>query len=345
MGTFQILQDGQSDVTVLSNIFIDQYMPEANDAQLKIYLFLLRAINSGSATSISQIADQFNYTEKDVIRALAYWEKKELLAVDKDSAGNPIGIHILSFPSVNRTASKEADSEKLPSAPDHAEALDSAFKKPTYTSDDLTRFKSDEATSQVLFITEQYLKKTLSPSEISTMLYITDRLGFSTDLIDYLVQYCVERGKREMRYIEKVALNWAEEEITTVKQAANYVYKYDKTVYQVMNALGKSASPTKPEIALIKKWMDTYGFSYEIIAKACEKTVLTTDKNRFQYADGILTNWYKAGYRSTAEIERRESGKKQNQSAAKKVHSSNKFNQFQQNDYDFAALERDLLSN
>ena len=63
--------------------FIDEYMKDANDAQLKVYLYLLRMMSANLATSVSEIADKFNHTEKDVIRALKYWEKaqKEFAAI------------------------------------------------------------------------------------------------------------------------------------------------------------------------------------------------------------------------------------------------------------------------
>ena len=82
MNRFKIYQENSSDVTVVSNLFIDEYMKDANDAQLKIYLYLLRVMSAGGSTSVSDIADQFNHTEKDVIRALRYWEKKNLLALE-----------------------------------------------------------------------------------------------------------------------------------------------------------------------------------------------------------------------------------------------------------------------
>lgn len=75
MAHFKIYQENCADVTVVSNIFIDEYMKDANDAQLKIYLYLLRMMSAGLSTSVSNIADQFNHTEKDVVRALKYWEK------------------------------------------------------------------------------------------------------------------------------------------------------------------------------------------------------------------------------------------------------------------------------
>ena len=84
MARLTIYKDNYVDSTVVSNRFIDEYMKDANDAQLKIYLYLIRMLNANQATSVSDIADKFNHTEKDVIRALKYWEKNKLLKLDYD---------------------------------------------------------------------------------------------------------------------------------------------------------------------------------------------------------------------------------------------------------------------
>ena len=94
MAQFKVYQENYSDVTVVSNIFIDEYMKEANDAQLKVYLYLLRTMSAHLPTSVSDIADQFNHTEKDVIRALKYWEKNHLLALEYDDAKTLTAIRL-----------------------------------------------------------------------------------------------------------------------------------------------------------------------------------------------------------------------------------------------------------
>ena len=92
MGHFKIYQQNSVDVTVVSNLFIDKYMKDANDAQLKIYLYLLRMMNAGLTTSVSDIADKFNHTEKDVMRSLKYWEKNQLLSLEYDEGRSLTGI-------------------------------------------------------------------------------------------------------------------------------------------------------------------------------------------------------------------------------------------------------------
>lgn len=351
MAGFKIYQENCADVTVVSNIFIDEYMKDANDAQLKIYLYLLRMMNAGLSTSVSDIADQFNHTEKDVVRALKYWEKNRLLTLEYDEAKKLSGIRLLNF----ARRSGKSTGEVVPLAPvvqlpAKAEALKEKpdFSKPSYSLDQLKEFKNREETAQILFVAEQYIGKPLSPSEIKTILFFTDRLGFSEDLIDYLIQYCVDKGKKDFRYIEKVALSWAEEGITTPKQAAEFAVKYDKTVYDIMKALGKSGTPTKMEADFAIKWIKEYGFTTDIILEACNRTVMATDKHRFEYADSILTSWHQKQVHRKADIKaldeayarsRNSTARPQNTLAA------GQFNQFMHSDYDFDALEKEIISN
>lgn len=347
MSRFKIYQENCSDVTVVSNLFIDEYMKDANDAQLKIYLYLLRIMNAGLSTSVSDIADQFNHTEKDVIRALKYWEKNHLLALEYDDAKTLSGIQLLNV-------SKRAGGDVVPLAPvvqlpskSEAAVEKREFSKPSYSLDQLREFKNNEETAQILFVAEQYIGKPLSPSEIKTILFFTDRLKFSEDLIDYLIQYCVDKGKKDFRYIEKVAISWAEEGISTPKQAAKFAVKYDKTVYDIMKALGKSGSPTKMEADFAIKWTDKYGFTKDIILEACNRTVMATDKHRFEYADSILTSWHQKQVHHKSDIKILDEAYAKSKAVVSKPISTSagQFNQFLQNDYDFNALEKEILSN
>ena len=82
------------DISVPSK-FIDEYMPEANGEFVKIYLYLLRSLSSSSSDcSISKIADKFDHTEKDVVRALKYWERQKLLAIEYNPDKSIAGIHV-----------------------------------------------------------------------------------------------------------------------------------------------------------------------------------------------------------------------------------------------------------
>lgn len=364
MARIALYKDNYADSTVVSNLFIDEYMKDANDAQLKVYFYLLRMLNADQAISVSGIADKFNHTEKDVIRALKYWEKQQILDLDFDENKALVGIHLRDLSAQATPASQHnvlltsgpvqaqntagnsiisaAVAQPVQTTPQEATPV---YTKPAYSLDQLREFKEREETSQLLFIAEAYIGKPLTPSEIKTILFFTDVLHFSDDLIDYLLQYCVERGKKDFKYIEKVAVNWAEEGITTPKQAQKFSTRYDKSVYSIMNSLGRSTAPTAKELEFINRWTREYGFSTDIILEACERSSLATDRHRFEYAEGILSSWKNAGIHHKADIQQADATYQKKKATKPAAASSNRFTQFAQNSYDFAALEKEILSN
>lgn len=377
MGFLTIYQDNYTDSTVISNRFIDDYMQAANDAQLKIYLYLIRMMSARLGTSISDIADKFNYTEKDVLRALKYWEKKHLLTLDCDEHKNITGIHLLdsnagadmlsitagaaaaslvTYPQAAAAMTAYPTAAAQSSTPQAAEPTrpvrpaqsvepaQSIPEKPNYSAEQLRAFKANEDSARLLFVAEQYLKKPLSAGDVRSIFFIMDRLGFSEDLTDYLLQYCVDRGKRDFRYIEKVAISWAEQGISTPKQAASLAGRYDRSFYEIMRALGKSSMPTDTEASYIERWQKTYGFETDVILDACERTVLATDSHRFEYAESILKHWYAIGVHHRNDIKALDADHRRAKSSRRQT-TGNKFNQFAQNNYDFDALEQELLSN
>lgn len=348
-----------SDFTVLSNRFIDEYMVLANDAQIKIYLYLLRMSGANLPFGISDIADHFNYMEQDVLRALCYWEKNHLLSLDFDSAHNVKAIRILPLPSKEASVSSDItpslsqiqQAEIVPLAPKLAISnvlaeSSERMEKPNYGPDDLVAFKNNNETSQIIFIAESYTGKPLSSSDMQTLLYIYDKLGFSIDLIDYLIQYCVDLGKKKFSYIQKVAIDWYDSHITTVEQAKNHTGKYDKSVYTIMKALGKNTDPTTPEIAFIRRWSQEWGFSTDLILKACERTVLNTDNHRFEYTNGILSKWHAANVKSLQDVEALEEKHRTKTTKTSSKNAGNPksgFNDFSQRSYDYEELEKALL--
>ena len=149
-----------------------------------------------------------------------------------------------------------------------------------------------------------------------------------------------------MRYIEKVALDWASEDISTVEEAKNRVSMFSSSYYPILNAFGISGrNPAAIERAMIDKWINEYHFDTDIIVDACNRTIATIQKPSFKYADSILQRWLKKGVTSLSDIKNLDS--EHETLAAKSTHEtkvkSTTFNSFPQRTYDYDALERDLL--
>lgn len=350
--------DSTTSATSVSNIFIDEYMTDANGEFVKIYLYLLRLMNTPEAAfSISSIADRFEHTEKDIRRALSYWERMHLLRLEYDSQDNLTGVYLLdSVPSATKDTHADSVVVASDARPEESvleqETDDVSPARKNYTADDILAFTQSEDAAELLFITERYLGRTLTSTDTDTILYFYDGLGFSTDLIEYLVEYCVSKGHTSIRYIEKVALRWAEDGITSVEQAKQASNLHSQTYFTVMRALGITGRNLVPaETAFIDKWKNTYGFSSELISEACQRTIQATHQPSFEYTDSILTNWLKKDVKSPADIARLDaefqSRRKPSSgapAASAAAASKNKFNNFEQRSYDYNEMERMLLS-
>lgn len=359
MNPLTIYQDDAFKTTAVSNYFIDEYMSSANASQIKVYLYLLRTMGEGLPTSLCSIADFFDYPEKDILRVLKYWDKQGLLSMELNADNQLVGIQLHPFPA---NAQKEAIAPKVVTEvvafanPDKAEAdikpapsipcqPEKTFEKKPCSLDELKEFKAKDSTTELLFIIESYLRKTLTPTDLQTIYFFIETLNMSVDLVDYLFQYCIERGKTDFHYIEKVAISWAESGVKTPSEAKDFSYKYAKIVYTVMKALGKSTVPTEEEASYVHTWSKDMGFTDDIILEACRRSVSGTDKNRLQYADTILKNWQKDQVHTLKDVEKLDENFKKRKSTSNTSTSGYKksnFHQFEQRNYDFDALEKKL---
>lgn len=381
--------------TAVPHNFIDLYMPAANGEFVKVYLYLLRSLQApDQGLSLSLLADRLYCTEKDITRALGYWEKQGLLSLSRNDDGQPAGILLREISSENdspRQASPgEAPSEAFPeSAPSRredpsgdvpkddraaeyggrgkqaspaekspADVPDGVSPKsdspnapsvPRFTRDKLDALKQDADFSQLLFLTETYLGKTLNSMEINSLCYYYDTLGFPADLIEYLVESCVSKGHKSFHYIETVAQNWHSLGIRTVQEAKQQTSQYTRQYYSVLRAFGiTDRSPIEREIHMIDHWMNDLGFSTELICEACGRTIRAISKVSFSYADSILTNWQKQHVHSLKDLEtvdaRHVSAKQpKSDGRERKTAANNRFNNFNQREYDYRELERQLL--
>ncbi len=397
MTAINISSDIATSFTTVSDIFIDQYMPKANGEFVKVYLYLLRATGSGAGiATISEIADHFSNTEADIIRALNYWASEGILQLQSDADGQIMGINLCSLSvsgmqaaqsniqsavadnaaqnnlqnSVVNNAAQNISTANIRMQDSVVEKLKSqtpdkaASSQKEYTLDEIKEFRKNPDISELFFIIETYLKHTLSSTDTNMVLYWLDELHFSTDLVEYLVEYCITKGHSSLRYMNKVALGWADAGIKTVDQAKDDAAAHSQIYYSVMKALGITGrNLVDSEVSLINKWVGEYGFDIELVKAACNKTISAIQKPSFEYTDSILANWRKKDVHTLKDVEvldanfakankasatgSSQSTNATNGSSKPKSNNSsskNKFNNFNQRNNDYDKLEKLFLN-
>lgn len=397
MTAINISSDIATSFTTVSDIFIDQYMPKANGEFVKVYLYLLRATGSGAGiATISEIADHFSNTEADIIRALNYWASEGILQLQSGADGQIMGINLCSLSvsgmqaaqsnmqsavadnaaqnnlqnSVVNNATQNISTANIRMQDSVVEKLKSqttdkaSSSQKEYTLDEIKEFRKNPDISELFFIIETYLKHTLSSTDTNMVLYWLDELHFSTDLVEYLVEYCITKGHSSLRYMNKVALGWADAGIKTVDQAKDDAAAHSQIYYSVMKALGITGrNLVDSEVSLINKWVGEYGFDIELVKAACSKTISAIQKPSFEYTDSILANWRKKDVHTLKDVEVLDAnfakankasatGSSQGTNAANgsskpksnNSSSKNKFNNFNQRNNDYDKLEKLFLN-
>lgn len=348
-----------ADFTSVSNIFIDEYMPKANGEFIKIYLLLLRLVNTGcDDLSITMIADKFNMLESDVIRALKFWSEQNLLSLSLDADGNINGIRLESS-NTNRYIVRDISNKTETLATASGETA--AFAVPTasgvivpvkkkYSAKDISSFSDNESFSQLTFLAQTYLGKTLNTSEINSILYMLDGLKLDSSFIEYIMETCISSGHKSLSYIEKQAVEYFKKDIHNAKEAkADSKLRQDicKSIYKIFGLASKT--PVKKEISYITKWTEDFGFSDDIILEACERTMEHTHTASFPYADKILFGWAENKVRSIEDINKldklhsEDTKKKYSaKTSAKKAARPKNAKSFESSNYNHSKLEEQI---
>ncbi|MCI9361191.1 MAG: DnaD domain protein [Hungatella sp.] len=372
----------QLDATVIANEFIDRYMPLANGEYVKVYLYLLR--HQGKEVEVPEIADALNHTESDIKRAVAYWIRQGLLIQEEeheeetDRVGDDSRdrkMQETQKPQEEQRQQVKQEQQKPPKQQEQpgtqepilvfeetlvsqdsikqqdAPAQKKGNERPHYTPEQVGRLAGEEDFTQLLYISQKYMNKVFTPRECEVFAYLYDALHMPAELLEYLVEYCVQGEHYSIRYLETVALDWHKRNILTVDTAKQYTASFIDEAFSVMRAFGlNERRPGDAEMDVIRRWFQQWGFTKEIVLEACGRTLKATHSPSFSYADKILSEWKKAGVRSLADVkkldEKRESRRAAKIGAAAATTApkpaKNQFHNFEQRntDYDGMVLER-----
>lgn len=190
-------KSGISEYTMIPNSFLDTYLADAGGDHVKVYLYLLRRSGADKASlEIASVCEGLNMSEQQVNDALKYWEEEGLLELFR-SENRLVGIR---FHSPAKAAK--------------------ARQKHRLTAERVRQLqKEDREAKEIIFLAETYFGRPLTITETADLLYLHDKLEFSPDLCDYLLQYSVTHGAKNMNYPKTVALAWHSEGIRTAEQA------------------------------------------------------------------------------------------------------------------------------
>lgn len=269
----------------VSAYFIENFLKDANGVFLKVYLYALNLAVKGIEVDTTTIAKELNLLESDVIQALDYWKSTNMVIEDSgviEFCDKPISIF---EPQYEVCAVPEASSQ---------------IEQKHYNNIDLANVvSSNQSLSELFMLAQELLAKPLTQSDLDTIYWFYDELGFSTEAILVLLDYCISIDKRNLRYIETVAIAWHEKGITTAEQMMQYINEEKEKrdyLYQLKKAIGINDRPlSQTETDFITKWHDEYKIPDDMILLAYELCLINTSKLSLPYMDKIIGRWHTEG--------------------------------------------------
>lgn len=273
---------------------VDDNLKMAGSVQLKVLLWALR--HAGEPFEAENIADALGIDRADVGDAMLYWQETGLIVSDGSVISPAPGKNapqketVPFQPEVKQVSEPEED-DKPKRVLSRPQKPDSAFVA--------KRIGESEEIACLMQSAQEILGRLISGGDSATLLMMHDDFGLPSDVIIMLMQYAVSIGKSSMRYIEKVAINWADEDITTHEKAEErlrLLSEKQKAWHTVEQAIGIShRAPSKREETFAPVWVDEWKFSPAMIREAYDRTIDGAGKYQTAYMNSILERWHKAG--------------------------------------------------
>lgn len=300
MNRFKLLNENDDiGFTVVENMFINHFLPNARGDYVKIYLYALKCAQMGSdiMPSDEEIANNLKVKEEDVSKAFEYWQKEQVLRVEEDGLGK-----IISFVNIQTMLLSPEVKVKTPNE-----------QKENPSQKILQMYKN----------IEDIIGRNLTHDEIMMFSNWIEEYKFTPQMVEIVVRHCfVTLGKKQKRYWDKVAIGLYDDEINTYDKVIEYFNnreKRNKERYEVFKYLGlntRGSGMTGSEKKLCDKWFDEYKLSLDDIKKACDETT-ASNKPNFKYLDSIIYSMY---------VDEGKKSKKKNKTKSTKKEISNDLN-------------------
>ncbi len=297
--------------------FVEKWGRFAKPEYFRIYVYILSKYKKDNTTyTMPELAEILDIKETKVRGALEYWEAEGFIVLS--------GQGYIFADDIPKKSSGEIKA-----------ALSS---RPSYTQTEITSAEVKNSEISYLFSqAEKILGRLLSNNDTEVLYSFVDWLGLPVEVIIMIINYAASVDKKSIRYIEKVAIDWADREIDTYEKAEAYVKEleeYQSRTRKICNILGihgRALSTT--ERKYIKIWAEERNIPLDLIPEAYDRTMLKTGgKMGWAYMNKILCSWQDDGIKTLEELEaatelyRVKNAEKATQSTPK---PKNKFNNYE----------------
>lgn len=317
---------------------VDEGLKFSDGVKLKVLLFVLR--NAGRSVDDTEISKATGVNVTDIPEALDYWVSMGVFnrientltpiknnekfvpvpqtSVQTEQTPQPVQTVLQPQQTVSQPVQAVQEPVKQETEQSPKESTEEPQKHFTATRPQkpdfvftAQRLAVDEELKMLVEETQTTLGKVLSNSDIATLLMLKDTCGLPLDVIFMLIHYCASIDKGNIRTIENIGIQWANDGVYSLEAADNKIKQIQKTTANfsiVSKAFGLKnvGSPTKKQLEYGDKWVSEWKFSPEMLREAYERCVDTKGTMNLRYIDGILKRWNASNLHTLDELHKYE---------------------------------------
>lgn len=319
----------------LNGGFVEKYVRFANPQYIQVYIFARYLYEkNGEPPSAETLSTELSIPTDRINFIFGYWASLgEIVQNNGEYA----------FADAGDEAETKKTAETLRAK---SRKRTSAKMRPSYKSAEIdAAAERNSVLSGMFYQAESILGHMLSGNEMELLYSFYDWLGLPCEVIVMLLSYAAKLGKTGKRYLETVAIDWADKGIDTFDKAEEYISRLEEihsNEHKIRSVLGiYDRSLTQTEKKYIKAWTEELNVSPELVSLAYDKTVENTGKLSWAYMNKILTSWHDSGIKDPEGVKREDVIHSKTKPAPKK---KSKFNNYEDtNKTDYKELEEKLL--
>lgn len=314
-----------SGIFAVPNTVVDQHIKLCSALQLKVLLLLLRYPEGMEISSLSQLLGQ---SEADIKDALHYWIESGIIqqpdspqATVELSTPTPVLEPVQTSTPMTppQIVAPTTVHQPEPASPGETKKVRTERFRRMNRQDVLECSQRDSQIGILLQESQNILGRILSNGESEMIVSLYYHYGMQPDILLMLLEYCRCNQKDTPAYIEKMALDWVNREITSHERVEEELMRLSKrseseeNIRQMFGIYGRSLSDK--ELEYYKIWTVEWKMSESMIKLAYEKTINAKGQISFPYINAILSNWNTKNLQTPDQVLREENAKSSSKDA------------------------------
>ncbi len=253
-------ENTRSGKTFLDNNFILNYLPDAPDQAVKVYLYgLYLCQNSDMASDVTAFAELLSLSQSEVIDCFKYWDEYGLISIISD---NPFTVR---YHPLNETTAKYRRLK-----PEKYEDFSKAVQS---------------------IITERMI----SVTEYNEYFALMENTTLMPEAFLMLIKYCTELKGANIgyKYILTVAKDFVSRGVTTpelIEKELDGYFVSSSEISEVLKTLKSTKLPEIEDMQAYKRWTEKLGFEHSFILDVIKISKSKSVKKLDKLMDELYSN-------------------------------------------------------